>query len=110
MSLINKSKNELVEIISQLTEEIEGYKTGKVKSTTLSSEKVPGMAFSIYQDEGRGFHLVTVGYNVKSRVTAFQEMTDLQTSSFEYAMYKAKEFLITKILSPVQINSIHKED
>lgn len=97
MSLEQKSKKELVEIINTLTEKLKEVKQVEDKVLKVEAElKQP--ALGLHVDEKGHFSLVKIKYDAKSKASTVESIESLQSSDQAIALYKAKQYLVETIL------------
>ncbi len=105
--LESKNKKELVAIIQQMSEKLKELKPAEAKLESLESD-LPGTAFSVFQKNDRTFHIAEVGYNSETGAAKVLNIKDLDTKTYETAMYLTKKYLVETIMKPEQLNHLKK--
>lgn len=91
------TKKELAAIIRELKEKLKEMKEVEEVVTT-AAEEMPFESLGVQKDESGKYSLVRVVYDPEKKAAAFKEVIPLHTHDFAIASYKAKEYLVEKIL------------
>lgn len=108
MSLESKTKKELVEIIRQMKSKLlDLQELEKEKETELDSLK--GLALSVAFDENKGYYLVELNYSLDKNKAVIKKSENKEfTKDLGLTIFKAKKFLVEKIINEEQTRSLIK--
>lgn len=91
------TKKELAAIIREMKEKLKEVKHVE-EQVTAQAEDMPFEALGVQRNEKGHYSLVKVVYDPEKNAAAFKEVVNLETHDFAIASYKAKEYLVEKIL------------
>lgn len=92
------TKKELAEIIRELKEKL-GEMKDVEQQVMATSEELKTPAIGVHRDAKGKYHLIEIGYDLEKNAAAIVTSTPLDTGDYAIASYKAKQFLIDKILN-----------
>lgn len=92
------TKKELAAIIREMKEKLKEVKSVETRITAEATEMTLE-ALGVQKNEKGHYTLVKVVYDPEKKAAAFKEIVNLETGDFAIASYKAKEFLVEKILA-----------
>jgi hypothetical protein len=106
--LENKTKKELIEIISQLKEKLVDMQGVEAKQEA-SESVMAGKGFSIIKDLEGKMRLLDISFDFDTKVAKIAKETVFPANTFEYAMFQAKKHLVEVIMTSENINHLKEK-
>lgn len=106
--LEKKSKKELLDIIEQLREKLGEMQGVEAKQESLE-QSLPGVGFSVIQDRDGLFKILEISFDFDSKAATITNVTNANSTGYDYALYDAKKFLVERVMHKSNINHLKEK-
>lgn len=97
MSLEQRPKKELVEIIQELKEKLKEMKPVE-KQLTAQLDELHQPAIGLHKDESGKYHLVHIKYDLEKNAAGIEKIEDLNTHDMALALFNTNKVVAEKIM------------
>lgn len=95
--MVDYTKDQLKAVNKELREKLKEMKSVE-QQVTADAKDLSHYSIGVHKDEKGNYSLVHVKYDVEKNVAVIEKVESLDTFDFAIANYKAKDFLVERIL------------
>lgn len=92
MSLINKPKAELIELIRELQDKLAQVKNVE-KQLNAEAKDLPNNAVGLHKDENGNFSLVKIKYDPQTQAVAIEQLEQIETKDQAIVLDRLKRYV-----------------